>query len=238
MVYLLSDLFFFIIISGHKTKLGEFIMDIVEKYKEYRKIQVGLHNKILEKCVSKKDFKESTKRLGIYKNNVMVLESVYEKDVIFDYNTYENIKNGKNSVSAFIELGEETTPQEAELLAAMQEATTSLYEVIECQKENGIILLKDLMGDSDVIFKVIDIGLSETLNENFLLFTRLVHLDDFSMTTGLCFIFSINHKQYLLKRSRRLMKKINSGDSSLDRFIAFFHLNRSDGEPMKFNEIK
>lgn len=28
-------------------------MDIVEKYKEYRKIQVGLHNKILEKCVSK-----------------------------------------------------------------------------------------------------------------------------------------------------------------------------------------
>lgn len=213
-------------------------MDIVEKYKEYRKIQVGLHNKILEKCVSKKDFKESTKRLGIYKNNVMVLESVYEKDVIFDYNTYENIKNGKNSVSAFIELGEETTPQEAELLAAMQEATTSLYEVIECQKENGIILLKDLMGDSDVIFKVIDIGLSETLNENFLLFTRLVHLADFSMTTGLCFIFSINHKQYLLKRSRRLMKKINSGDSSLDRFIAFFHLNRSDGVPMMFEEIK
>jgi hypothetical protein len=57
------------------------------------------------------------------------------------------------------------------------------------------------------------------------------------MTSGLGFMFIINHKQYLLKRSRKLMKKIDSGDASIDRFIALFHLNRLDGLPTVFEKI-
>jgi len=58
----------------------------------------------------------------------------------------------------------------------------------------------------------------------------------YSMTSGLGFLFSMNHKQYLLKRSRKLVKKTNSDDASMVRFIAFFHLNKLDGLPALFLE--
>ena len=40
-------------------------MDLMEKYKEYREIQVSLHTNILNKFVSKDDFKKSAEIMGI-----------------------------------------------------------------------------------------------------------------------------------------------------------------------------
>jgi hypothetical protein len=212
-------------------------MELLEKYKEYREIQIRLHSKILDTCVRADDFNKSTEIMGIVKNSEIVLESNYEKDVILDFNLYEKIKNGKNSVSEYIELEVETTPREEELLTAMKKSSTGLYEVVECEKEKGIVILKDVSNGSNDVIKVIDMGLSGSLNKNILVFTRLLHLDEITMTSGLGFIFTANHKQYLLKRSRKFMKKIDSGDASADRFIAFFQLNRSDGVPTVFQKI-
>lgn len=205
-------------------------MEILEKYKEYRRIQTYLHGKILDKCVSPDDIYRTAELFGVWKNNTIVLQADYENDAVYDFNVYEKVKDGKNSVSQYIELGEETTTQEDELLSVMVETSTSLYEVVECEKEKGLVVLKDVLSQSDENIMVRDIGIS-TINRKILLFTRLIHLDEFSMTTGLGYIFRENHKQYLLKRSKKLMKKINSGDPSIDRFLAFFQLNRLDGLP-------
>ena len=70
------------------------------------------------------------------------------------------------------------------------------------------------------------------------MFTRLLHLKDFSMTSGLGFIFDPNHKDYILTRSRKMQKKIKSGDASVDRFVVYFHLNRSDGMPILYKDIE
>lgn len=211
-------------------------MEILGKYKEYRKIQTNLHSKILDKCVSPDDIYRTAELLGILKNNTIIIEADYENDAVYDFNVYEKIKDGKNSVSQYIELGEETIAQEDELLSVMVKTDTSLYEVVQCEKEKGLIILKDVLSDSYETFMVRDIGLS-TISKNFLVFTRLIHLDEFSMTSGLGFLFRENHKQYLLKRSKKLMKKVNSGDPSIDRFLAFFQLNRSDGLPTLYQTI-
>lgn len=205
-------------------------MDILEKYKEYRQIQTNLHTRILMKCVRADDLYSSAELLGIFKNNTIILESDYENDAVYDFCVYEKVKDGKNSVSQYIELGEECTAQENKLLSVMEKTNTSLYEVVECEKEKGLVILKDVLSQSDENIMVRDIGIS-SMNRKNLLFTRLIHLDEFSMTSGLGYIFRENHKQYLLKRSKKLMKKINSGDPSIDKFIVFFQLNRSDGLP-------
>ena len=212
-------------------------MDLLEKYKEYRKIQVELHRKIIDKCVGAEVYNKSAEMMGIVKNNEIILESNYESDAIFDFNVYESKKQGKNSVSQYIESAKETTVQEDELLTAMVKSYTRLYEVVERDEEKGIVLLKGAFDDSNELLKVIDIGFSKTLDKNKLVFTRLIQLDEFCMTSGLGFIFSANHKQYLFKRSRKFMKKINSGDEYIDRFIAFFQLNRSDGLPTVHQHI-
>lgn len=212
-------------------------MEILEKYKEYRRIQTNLHGEILNKCVNRDDIYRTAEHLGILENNEIVLQLEYEKDVIFDYTVYEKIKNGKNSVSQYIELGEDTTAQENELLSVMEKTYTSLYEVVECEKEKGLVVLKDILSQTNESYRVRDVGLS-VRNKDILIFTRLIHLDEFSMTSGLSYLFRENHKQYLLKRSKKLMKKINSGAPSIDRFLAFFQLNRSDGLTTAFQTIR
>lgn len=213
-------------------------MDHLEKYKEYRETLIKLHSKILDECVNADDFNKSTEIIGIVKNNQVILGSNYEEDAILDFNVYENIKNGENAVSEYIERKQGTTSQEDELLTAMEKSKTGLYQVIESDEDKGMVTLKDIVSDSeDDIFTIIDVGLSKGSNNNIIVFTRLIHLEEYSMTSGLGFIFSMNHKQYLLKRSRKLMKKINSGDASIDRFIAFFFLNRSDGLPTLFGKV-
>lgn len=212
-------------------------MEILEKYKEYRRIQTNLHGEIVNKCVNRDDIYRTAELLGILENNEIVLQLEYEKDVIFDYTVYEKIKNGKNSVSQYIELGEDTTAQENELLSVMEKTNTSLYEVVECEKEKGLVVLKDILSQTNESYRVRDVGLS-VRNKDILIFTCLIHLDEFSMTSGLSYLFRENHKQYLLKRSKKLMKKINSGDPSIDRFLAFFQLNRSDGLTTAFQTIR
>lgn len=54
-------------------------MDLLDKYKKIREIQVMLHSKILDNCVSADDFNKSTEIMGIVKNKEVVLESNYEK---------------------------------------------------------------------------------------------------------------------------------------------------------------
>jgi hypothetical protein len=211
-------------------------MTILEKYKKYRQIQVELHGKILDRCVSADDFNKSTEIIGVVQNHTIVLESNEEKDAILDFNIYSRIKNGKSSVIQYAEQVAETNEFEEKLLTAMKTSDISLYEVVEIEKEKGIVDLKDVLNNTDIV-KVIDIGLSESTNSNILIFTRLLHLDGFSMTSGLGFVFSKNHKQYLINRSRKLAKKINSGDPLADRFIAFFKLNRSDGLPIILEKV-
>ena len=85
---------------------------------------------------------------------------------------------------------------------------------------------------------MIDIGMSENLNPNILLFTRLIHLNEFSMTSGLTLAFSKNHIEYLMQKARKMIKKIQSGNDSADRFIAFLNLNRINGLPVLLENVK
>lgn len=79
--------------------------------------------------------------------------------------------------------------------------------------------------------------MSENLNPNIYLFTRLIHLGEFSMTSGLTFAFAKVHKDYLLKNSRKLMKKVTNFDESVAKFITFFMLNRSNGLPVLIENV-
>lgn len=203
-------------------------MNIIEQYKHLRKTQVELHSKILDKYVSAEDFKKYTEVLGIVENKKIVLEANSEKDAILDLNIYGKLRDGKSALSEFMEHDIDCNELEEKVLEAMKKSDNLLYEVVEVNSEEKFVILKDVFNDNEPI-KIIDIGLSASINQNVLVFTRLIKLDEINITSGLGFIFSKKHKEYLVRKSRKISKKYKSGDPSVDRFIAFFHLNRIDG---------
>lgn len=209
--------------------------DLLDQYKHLRKELVNLHSAVLKKCTNN-DVTQSAKVMGILRNNTMVLNSENEKDSHMDFLVYGAGKSGKSILERYMETHDPANEDEKALLEAMKKSTISLYEVAETNRNEKFIMLKDVF-DSGATFKVIDTGMSASLKEETLVFTRLIHLEKFSMTSGLGFVFSPSHKEYLLKRSRKLIRKINSGNPETDRFIAFFTLNRSDGLAMMYGEI-
>ena len=123
------------------------------------------------------------------------------------------------------------------MLKAMLQSEASLYEVTYIDKKERMLILNDILRGLNKPFKLIDLSLSDSIKHNALIYTRLLHLEEFSITSGLGFLFSINHKDYILNRSRKMLKKMKTGDTSTNRFIVFFHLNRSDGLPILFEKV-
>ncbi len=170
-------------------------------------------------------------------NDCVTIESDSEKDALYDFNIYGNIRDGKSSLAEYIDRYALKDEKEEELLQAMKLSDALLYEIVEINKEDGFIILKDALNSTENI-RLIDIGMSASLKQKVLLFTRVIQLDGFAMTSGLVFIFSLDHKDYLINRSSKLSKKSRSGDASVDKFVSFFQLNRSDGIPAQFEKVQ
>ncbi|GGA05045.1 hypothetical protein GCM10008018_58790 [Paenibacillus marchantiophytorum] len=214
-------------------------MNNIERYKKYRQTQVELHTKILDDYVDEVGFKQAAHTLGILNNrDQVVMEHETEYDALYDFNIYEKFRAGKSILSLFAENYSSENQVENEMLAAMLQSKASLYEVIHVDKTEGVLMLNDIMSDLNEPIKIIDISLSNNTISSPLIYTRVLDLEGFSMTSGLGFVFSIDHKDYILNRSRKMLKKLKSGDTSLDNFITYFHLNRSDGILTRFENVK
>ena len=213
-------------------------MDLIEKYKRYRQSQVQLHTKVLRSHVDEAEFKESAKILGILNKDQVVIDSAAEKDALYDFNIYASIRSGKSSLSKFIDAYLPEDNVEEELLNAMVHSDASLYEIVEIHKEDGLLYINDILSGGSTPVKLVDLSLSESLSRNVLIFTRLIKLEEFSLTSGLGFMFSANHKDYIMTRIRKMLKKMQTGNSMTDRFIVFFNLNRSDGVPVLFEKVQ
>lgn len=213
-------------------------MDLKDKYISYRKRLVEIHMQILNEFVSGEDYLRSASILGILnKNNKVTIESTSENDALYDFNIYGNIRSGSNALSEYISKYPPSNKEDEELLIGMKTSDVGLYEIADHNQENGIIMLRDIMNNSEPI-KLIDIGMSENLNPNIFLFTRLIRLDEFSMTSGLTFAFSIDHRNYLIKKSHKMIKKVTGFDESVARFITFFMLNRLSSLPVLLEKVK
>lgn len=212
-------------------------MDTLKRYKTLRKVLTELNLKILSQFVSQDDFYFSAKRLGIFKDNMALLQSAMERDALFDISIYGKFNKNQSALTKFMQQSVERSEMEMKVLEAMKKSDNLLYEVLEVNHQEKSILLKEVSKGAKPV-KIIDIGLSETLNENVLLFTRLITVDDLSFTSGLIFNYPITYKELLLKESRRMAKVFKSGDPSADRFYSYFILNRMLGIGTITEEVK
>jgi len=211
-------------------------MNLVEIYFSYRKINKQMHSKIIKEFIIREDIIGAGKLFGVWENNALVFNNPDEVNNLMDFSIYEKGCNRKSRLDEFIGKYGDQLKKERIVLEAMQGAETSLCEVVGFDRENEMILLQDLFNDGKRI-NLVDVGFSRSVNVGTLIFARFIKFDLFYMTSGIGFTYLGEHKQSIMRKSKRLMKKMNSGDSSIDRIVIFFKLNETDGIPIMFREL-
>ncbi len=203
-------------------------MNLIGKYKKYRKTSMQLIDKILDSYINRDIMQYSGELLGIWDNGVLIFDDENEIDVIMDFVLNEYRINNKNFIEIYRDEVGWRNKREKEILEAFISAYTSLFRIVAISESENTLILHDILNKKYNI-KLIDIAFSQTAFPGLLFFIRLVPFKDFNMTSGISFVFPGKLKKYLLREYKRLSKKVKSNNESVRRFVAFFKLNRIYG---------
>ena len=209
----------------------------IRKYQQYRGIAQKLSEKVIEKFTDNQSLKVVGKLLGITEGTTVVLDSEEELNFVMDFSLFEYQVGGKNFIQRYQE--DETakkTEIETEILAAQGLSYTSLFKITETDPVNATITLSDLLNNNQEL-KIININLSRTAYPGLLIFTRIEPFADFQASSGMFALFSEVSERSLLKKMKIMMRKVKSDSESVQRFVAFFKLNRKEGLMTKTAEV-
>lgn len=153
------------------------------RYTQLRTIQRDL-NRSLPDMLPKNAIPECGKRLGVYKDNLLVLGSESETSVLMDYCLYDYRWNGRNVIERYVsQAAIDPGADKSILLDAMLKPRYSLFAVDDVERGLGVQTRDLFRGDSGFI---VDIALSETAVKGFVLACRVISPDNgrLSMSTG------------------------------------------------------
>lgn len=207
---------------------GEASNPEVERYKRFRKLGKDLATEVITQYGDEKSFNAVAKILGIKQGKSLLLESEEEINFLMDLLLYEYDVAGKTFIQRY--LADNTALEDAtrELLEAGSKAYTSLFKIVATQPQASTVTLKNLLTEQEEI-QITDISMSKSIAPNHLIFTRIVTFSDFNMSSGMYCIFPPESEPIILKRYPILMRKVKSDDTSIQRLVAFFKLNRTEG---------
>lgn len=211
-------------------------MDIIEQYKQYRKAGMQLNNRMIQRT-DRDLFIKAAALLNMLKGDTIVFKEDYECEVLMDFIINERINGNKSVAETFLQSQDLKNDIEKDILNALISSYTSLFKIESIDRNEKLILLKDILNERDEI-KLIDIGFSETASLEMLLFIRIVSFEHFNMTSGISFLFSADQEEYLLRRYRRMKRKYKTQDEAIARFVTFFELNKTNGLFVKYQRVK
>ena len=155
--------------------------ELLPRYKHLRKVALKLNNRLV-KTLPKSLLEEGGKKLGIFKNNTLILDSEDEIVVLMDYCLYDVRRQGANAVERY--LRHSPPPPDSDemiLLQAMRQARYSLLAVEAVEAGVGVHL-RDLLRDERLF--LMDIGFSQTGSPGVILAGRVIAPEGIAMTTG------------------------------------------------------
>ena len=221
----LQDLIKKAMISSIRSNNNEFNEEVIE-YSKYRNIGMYLNDDILECLHDTQKPINDFKLLKIMKDNEIYLHREDEQDLCYDFILYEKTLNKKSGLDIYLENNDIEDEEELKLINAMKNAKTALYKAIGIDKEGSSVLLENV--DTGERVGIIDIGLSKSIQEECLIFTRLIRLENISFTSGMSMVFDVDHEDFLKRVLKKEIRKSNL-DSDIQRFISYFYLSRKHG---------
>ncbi len=207
--------------------------NVIEKYKEYRKISKELNHKIIDTCLDPDVFKKSARLLGAARGDTLILDTEDELNILMDFALREYKVNNQTTVEIYREKIGGENEIEKEILDAFVSSYTSLFKIISISKVEKSLILEDILNKKDNI-KIIDRALSKSAIPGVLGFIRIVPFKDFNMSAGILFAFYGELEKDILKKYKILSKKVKSDSDSIKRFVSFYKLSKTDGIQVRY----
>jgi len=212
-------------------------------YRRYRVDGKALNHKIMEATLDRAAIQHAARALGMMgRDNMVIFDSEDETSVLMDFALYEYKARGKNAVERYQEEIGGETEIERELLAAMVASSTSLFRVESVSRKTYSLSLGDLVNEDRTI-TLMDINFSQHVKPNYLLFLRPITLENFSMTSGIAFIFPRHLESELLKRWRGPQsrgsrhRRRRAQPTFAKRYAIFFKLSKRQGIEVVYEDV-
>jgi hypothetical protein len=182
---------------------------LVARYKKLR--QVGLEqNKHLVEQLSREDMNAGGQKLGILKDNYLMLDTEDMVCVFIDYCLHDVRRQGVNAIERV--LRDSPPPAGSDdmlLLEAKRNAYYSLF-TIEATEPGIYVHCRDLLRDRAVV--MMDVNLSRTARAGVVLATRIFAPEGISMSTGATLPFGMTSPEERAELTRRIRGPHSSAD--------------------------
>ncbi len=205
-------------------------MNEVEKYDELRKITLELNSNLF-RVLTADEVKIAARSVGFLKKNRPMVSSDEEMGRFADFAIHDFINyNQKNTVERYLENNRESISlDEEKIINSLLLTEPSLYKITKVEGKTSSVWLVDVFNDGLEI-RIIDKGFSRSpVIVGFLIYTRIISVDNISMTSGAPMLFESNHQETLLTKSRQLIKNNPIGNEKTKKTAAFFMLYKKLG---------
>ena len=193
---------------------------LVDQYRRYRTASKKLNSKILEAVMNETVLETAGRDLNFGKDKRLIFDNESEPDVLMDYVLYEIPQEGRTLIARYtIERGG-SNRIERDLLEAMLNAKTGLFRVEEVFASRYRLNLQEII-DGNRRLSMIDINFSQYPAKDCVLFFRPIELPEFTMTSGISFVFPA-------KMERELLDRWKQWDRS-EHYAKYFKLHKSKG---------
>jgi hypothetical protein len=200
---------------------------IVERYKRYRSAGNKLNHKIIDAMMTEDTIKIAGVALGIKekKKKILTLESENEADELMDFALYEVLIDGKNLVTHYANKIGGSSRTERDLLTAMGIAHPGLFRVIAIRPTSFQVEMEEVIGHERIL-KLTDLGLSQSIEKEIILFFRPIALAECTMTSGVGFPFPSTMEKELIE----IWHTLSAGE----RYAKYFKLSHHSGISMGY----
>jgi len=156
--------------------------DVLARYKRLRKVAFSLLNVVLPKYAPKEALDDAGRRLGVMKDNTLILGTMDEIGVVMDHLYYDCPQDGGTAIEqAIADRHPEPGSDEEAVLAAMGRAYYSLVQVESAEPGVGV-WVRDLLHRERIF--IADVGFSQTMRPGIVMATRLLPYEDYATTGG------------------------------------------------------
>ncbi|WP_243292648.1 hypothetical protein [Bacillus sp. FJAT-47783] len=207
--------------------------DVLNQYKTYRTSGMFLNDRMLKSLNKEKFIRLS--------NLFKTVAPVYGGDQLIpllDTAINEPVIDEISIARRFFEEERYENEMEKKILEGLLQSYPSLYQVKNVSQVENKIYVEDILQNKGEELNFIDSGFSETIKPGLLLFTRIIRLEEFNISSGFSFVFHPNIQHYLFNRLKKLQKKVPHELESVKRIVAFYAFNQKDGINVYYDTVE
>lgn len=206
--------------------------DQIDRYDRYRMEGQELNSKLLD-TLSDDELMEAAGFLDMVEQKdgeeILRHEDELDMPIHSDFAIHGVEQDGSTAIEQFHQEERWENEIERELVEALRESYTSLFEIEAVRSDERVLVLRDLLGQGDSQIELIDIKLSQTANADAMIFFRPVVLPDMTVTSGFVLPFEAPYKNHLFEVYQKVLERTDSWPESHSRFYIFYKMYQKYG---------